>query len=109
MATTKTMIVRWNGTAWRHVVSPSPAGDSLLTAVAATSARNAWAVGYTRGSGKTLIERWQGTAWRRVPSPTPGQFSELTGVAVTSARNAWAVGSDLNNGILQHWNGSRWK
>jgi hypothetical protein len=109
MATTKTMILRWNGTAWRHMTSPSPAGNSLLTAVTATSARNAWAAGYTRGSGKTLIERWNGTAWRQVASPTPGQFSELAGVAASSARNAWAVGSDLNGVILQHWNGTRWK
>jgi hypothetical protein len=109
MATTKTMIVRWNGTAWKHVASPSPAGNSLLTAVTATSARNAWAVGYTRNSDKTLIVRWNGTAWRQVPSPTPGQFSELAGVAATSARNAWAVGSDLSGVILQHWNGTAWK
>jgi hypothetical protein len=34
------------------------------SSVAATSASNAWAVGYT--NGKTLIERWNGTAWKRV-------------------------------------------
>jgi hypothetical protein len=109
MATTSTMIVRWNGTTWKDVASPSPAGNSVLTAVAATSARNAWAVGYTRGSGKTLIAHWDGAAWRRVPSPTPGQFSQLLGVAATSRRNAWAAGADLNAAIVQHWNGSTWK
>src|SRR5215472_4972187 len=100
MATTKTMTVRWNGTAWKQVPSPSPAGDSVLTAVAATSTGNAWAVGYTRKSGKTLIERWNGTAWKQVPSPTPGPLSQLLGVAATSARNAWAAGSDLSGLIL---------
>jgi hypothetical protein len=109
MATTKTMIVRWNGSAWKYVASPSPAGNSVLTAVAATSASNAWAVGYTRNSNKTLILRWNGTVWKQVPSPTPGRFSELLGVAATSASNAWAVGSDLNGLILQHWNGTAWK
>ncbi len=106
MATTQTMMVRWNGTAWKYVASPSPAGNSVLTAVAATSASNAWAVGYTRNSDKTLILHWDGTAWTHVPSPTPGQ---LLGVAVTSTRNAWAVGWDLKGLILQHWNGTVWK
>ncbi len=108
-ATTKTMTVRWNGTAWKYVTSPSPAGNSVLTAVAATSARRAWAVGYTRDSNATLIVRWNGTAWKQVPSPTPGQFSQLAAVAATSARNAWAAGSDLSGLILQHWNGTAWK
>jgi hypothetical protein len=108
-ATTHTMIVHWNGTRWRHVASPSPAGDSLLTAVAATTARNAWAVGYTRTSEKTLILHWNGTSWKQVPSPSPGQFSQLLGVAATSARHAWAVGSDLTGLILQRWNGTVWK
>ena len=40
----------------------------FLNGVAATSARNVWAVGGTNG-GKTLIVHWNGSAWRRVPSP----------------------------------------
>jgi len=109
MATTRTMIAHWNGTAWAHVASPSPASNSVLAAVTATSTGNAWAVGYTRNSYRTLIERWNGTAWKQVPSPTPGQFSQLVGVAATSASNAWAVGSDLGGTILQRWNGTVWK
>jgi len=109
MATTRTMIVHWNGTAWKYVASPSPASNSVLAAVTATSASNTWAVGYTRNRYRTLIERWNGTAWKQVPSPTPGQFSQLVGVAATSASNAWAVGSDLGTTIVQHWNGTIWK
>ena len=41
----KALILRWNGTAWKQVPSPAPAG-SRLSGVAATSASNAWAVGY---------------------------------------------------------------
>jgi hypothetical protein len=103
------MTMHWNGSAWKYVASPSPAPDSVLTAVAATSAGNAWTVGYTRTSFKTLIEHWNGTAWKKVPSPTPGQLSQLLGVAATSASNAWAVGSDENHLILQHWNGTSWR
>jgi hypothetical protein len=103
------MIVRWNGTSWKRVSSPSPAPDSVLTAVAATSTGNAWAVGYTRESFKTLIVRWNGTAWKKVPSPTHGSLSELAGVAATSSRNAWAVGDNESALILLHWNGTAWK
>jgi hypothetical protein len=110
MAATSTMIVHWNGTVWKYVSSPSPSGNSVLTAVAATSTQNAWAVGYTRVSGKTLILRWNGTAWKQVPSPTPGSGSELRAVAATSTHNAWAVGDDdFLKLILQHWNGTAWK
>ena len=42
----KTLVVHWNGTAWKQVPSPAPA-DSSLSGVAATSASNAWAVGCT--------------------------------------------------------------
>jgi len=78
--------------------------------VTATSTRNAWAVGYTRGVNfKTLIERWNGTAWKQVQSTTPGPLSQLRAVAATSTRNAWTVGDDENGLILQHWNGTAWK
>jgi hypothetical protein len=58
-----TLIARWNGTGWRRVPSPSPAGGAALAGVAAVSASSAWAVGDV-GTGKTLIERWNGTAWK---------------------------------------------
>lgn len=38
-------------------------GGDLL-GVAATSATNVWAVGYTDGGGKTLIVHWNGTSWK---------------------------------------------
>lgn len=64
----KTLILRWNGHAWKHVTSPSPGTDSVLNAVRATSATNAWAVGSTVVSGavNTLILRWNGRIWTRV-------------------------------------------
>ena len=61
----KTMIVRWNGTAWTQVPSPSPAPSPELVGVTATSATNAWAVGQTGTAGriKTLILHWNGKSW----------------------------------------------
>jgi hypothetical protein len=107
----KPLIVRWNGTAWKQVPSPAPAG-SVLTGVAAISATRAWAVGQT-GTGKALIERWNGTAWAQVPSPAAGTFSGLYGVAAVSATSAWAVGLTGNSGgdktLILRWNGSAWK
>jgi hypothetical protein len=117
----QTLIVHWNGSSWKQVASPNPGGpstDNILTGVAATSATNAWAVGYyfTETDGeRTLIEHWNGTVWRQVRSPNPPSGSpSLSGVAATSARNAWAVGS-YNGGhgadltLIARWNGTAWR
>jgi hypothetical protein len=115
----QTLVLHWNGTAWKQVASPNPAGFNELRSVAATSRSNAWAVGFyfiTGGKQKTLIEHWNGTAWRRVASPNPSpdsSFQALIGVTATSSANAWAVGG-YNNGtasqtLIAHWNGAAWK
>jgi hypothetical protein len=70
--------------------------------VAATSGRNAWAVG-SYGSGpstRVLIEHWNGTTWQQVPSPDNAGTSSLYGVAATSATNPWAVGQTSTGKIL---------
>jgi hypothetical protein len=114
----KTLILRWNGTAWRRVPSPNAATPgSWLGAVAVASARKAWAVGCACNGQrlKTLIERWNGKRWRIVPNPSPATSdSVLYGVAVTSARSAWAVGctrctGDKPETLILQWNGTRWK
>lgn len=102
---------------WVVVHSPSR-GSSSLNSVAATSARNAWAVGsYDTGSGsRTLIEHWNGTTWRIVPSPNPasgGPTNALTAVVALSATNAWAIGfyekpTTSFRTLVLHWNGSHW-
>ncbi len=88
--------------------SPRFTVNGDLYGVAATSARNAWAVGMT-GGGNALILHWNGKSWRRVASPGPAGVT-LRAVAATSARNAWAVG-DLASGkpLILHWNGRAWK
>jgi hypothetical protein len=48
------------------VASPNPgAAGTFLDGVAATSADNAWAVGYTgtEPNAKTLILHWNGKTW----------------------------------------------
>jgi hypothetical protein len=109
------LILHWNGTTWKRVPSPNPPGAhfGLLTGVAATSPRNAWAVGYwqpSAGNGllRTLIMHWNGTTWKRLASPNPPGNDSLGGVAAISGRNAWAVGSHDNNTLVLHWNGTVW-
>jgi hypothetical protein len=116
----RTLILHWNGTRWQRVGSPFPgyrSADSGLYGVAATSGKNAWAVGGEISSTgqATLILHWNGTRWQRVPGPSPGaQGNELTAVAAVSATDAWAVG-DSDNGqdnsrtLIEHWNGKAWK
>ena len=89
--------------------SPRPASfttSGRLLAVAATSARNAWAVGLD--GGQTLIVHWNGRAWTQVLN-SHGGF--LLGVTATSARNAWAVGGTdwfRPQTVIEHWNGKTW-
>jgi len=75
----RTLIEHWNGTSWKTQTSPNAApGNSdrnVLNGVTATSATNAWAVGwsYVWGSGhrKPLIEHWNGSSWRLQSAAIP--------------------------------------
>jgi hypothetical protein len=116
---TQTLARHWNGKTWTHVYTPTPDGSAWFNGVAATSATNAWAVGYIgggpgeQGNSTPIIERWNGKAWKlqyfRLPT-NPGQFSA---VAATGRDNAWAVGSTgvegPNGALIEHWNGHWWR
>ncbi len=101
----------WNGSAWSIVATPTLGVSSALLAVSASTATDAWAVGFSilgRHDDGTLIEHWNGTAWSVNSSlVVTGFVAELTGVADLSPTNAWAVGTG-NGAILEHWNGSAW-
>ncbi|HEX5876862.1 MAG TPA: hypothetical protein VF468_00795 [Actinomycetota bacterium] len=105
------LIQRWNGTSWTIVSSPRPAVDSELRDVDASSASNAWAVGFTSGaSSAALLQRWNGTSWRTVPGPSGSGI--LLGVKTLSASDAWVVGSRSTVGsfdsMAARWNGTSW-
>lgn len=104
---------------WQVVPSPDlGAGDAILYAVAASSAKDAWAVGYShppKAGRRTLIEHWDGKTWSIANGADLhiGQYDsvELDGVTAISAKDAWAVGSrDFGSGapIIEHWNGQSW-
>jgi len=110
----KLLILRWNGVVWRRVARLRPASDGwILSGVAASSGRSAWAVGDNGLGGQTLTLRWNGITWKRVPSPSPGILPELNGVAAVAGK-AWAVGRYETSGLalktlILHWTGTAWK
>jgi hypothetical protein len=120
-AVDQTLIEHWDGSAWKQVASPDPGGpghDNYLTAVSATSASDAWAVGeYSNGTvDRTLIEHWDGTTWAQVTSPNAGgptDSNDLFGVAASSPSAAWAVGASgtgrVTRTLIERWDGSSWK
>ena len=116
--TTYNLIEHWNGTSWSIVASPNPGAGNSLSAIAAVSAKNIWAVGYYNTSNstvsQTLIEHWNGTRWNIVASPNLGSsYNFLSGVAAVSASNIWAVGSyttssTVSQTLIEQWNGTSW-
>src|SRR4051812_20260516 len=89
----------WNGTSWSVVSSPNVGYyvNNELRSVAAESANDVWAVGYTDNG--TLIEHWNGTSWLVVSSPNVGMYENyLYGIGGASGNSMWAVG--------EYWNGS---
>ena len=92
-----TLIEHWDGTSWKVVPSPSLGTASSLTAVAARSAGDVWAVGSYLPAGttvhQTLTEHWDGTSWTVQPSPTQAGASLFTGASASpGASIVWAVG-----------------
>jgi hypothetical protein len=122
LAAPRTLVERWNGTRWSTVASPNATQFyNELYGVSASSATDAWAVGYanTRPEvngwpSKTVALHWNGTAWSLATTPNPAsQTNLLHAVKVFSPTNAWAVGyyytSQADSGALVlHWNGTTW-
>ena len=62
---------------WSVVPSPNGSSTSNLSAVAAVSANDIWAVGSSgnqMSGAQTLIEHWNGLSWSVVTSPNPGSI-----------------------------------
>jgi hypothetical protein len=106
----------WDGTSWRIVPTPNPAGaaGSGLNGVSCTSPSACFAVGASVDSSGnsvgTLTERWNGTRWSIQPTPTsnsPGAF--LNAVSCTSPNACTAVGNSSAEVVMaERWNGKSW-
>ena len=104
---------------WHPVSSPNASQDLTITlsAVAAVSAKNVWAVGSAGqelSDEKAVIEHWDGRQWQVIPGVRETGPSRLTAVAAKSAQDIWAVGSLLNSTggdapLVEHWDGARWR
>ena len=113
----RTLIQHWDGTRWSIVPSPSPDNQiNELRGVAALSATDAWAVGYSSGIQSeanidTLILHWDGATWSEVPSPNVAlnAANQLFGIGAISARDIWAVGSAGGGALAMHWDGTAWR
>ncbi|MGB8345059.1 MAG: hypothetical protein WCD86_09250, partial [Ktedonobacteraceae bacterium] len=102
-----------------HIVPGSNAGpQNELTAIAALSGKDVWAVGDYHAPApslsKTLTEHWNGTRWRVVSSPNVGVADHLYGVAMVASDDVWAVGNSFNSHdvgftLILHWNGTNWR
>ena len=99
------LVLHWNGTRWKAVSSPDPAGPghrSFLSGVVAPSPTGVWAVGSavrhgTRWVQHALAEHWDGTSWQIVPTTD----NPLTGVSGLSANDVWAAGG-MTGGDVAH-------
>jgi hypothetical protein len=110
-------IMHWNGRRWGQVASPDIGMSYALSAVAATSARDVFAVGSApEHSSSALLLHWNGRSWTcaraaQIHLPKlPELF--LNAVSASSADNAWAVGSyfvSAYRALALHWNGHTWQ
>lgn len=64
----RSLIMRWQGRAWRRVPSPPRVANQKITSVFAESADDVWAVGYsgqgTRRQPRAFILHWNGVSWQ---------------------------------------------
>jgi hypothetical protein len=99
----------WDGSTWSLLTTPALTAAASLAAVSASSATDAWAVGWTGGyTHVALTEHWNGSAWSRVTGPgSSAKLFALRGVADLSPASAYAVGSDP--GVAYHWDGTAWR
>lgn len=119
----QTLIEHWDGSLWSVVSSPNPSnlsGQVSLASIAAISANDIWAVGYSQisnGDFQTLVEHWDGTQWSIIASPDVGGSGAnyLFGVAAVASNNVWAVGQyytspggGVRQTLVEHWDRTQW-
>lgn len=110
----------WDGSAWTIVPNPAEnLNGTALSAVAAASSDDVWAVGYQTAAGSTtaapLAEHWDGTQLQSVALPPPAAGvtgSGLSAVAV-SGHQVWAMGYQVIGSsfypLIDHFDGTSWQ
>ncbi len=122
----RTLVLRWNGTSWRIVDSPSPLHPSAtfdvpidhLNDVIAVSPGNLWTAGDMSYEGadedrRTFILRRQAPTWQTSFLPQQGFEDTLESISALSPRDIWTVGwttgpTGTVDPLTFHWNGQAW-
>src|SRR5262249_10325510 len=68
--TNHTLVLRWDGSAWAQLPSPSPSTYDVLHRVAVVGPSDAWAAGSQNTLDNTLIERYSPDCGTSTPLPT---------------------------------------
>jgi len=101
----RTLIEHYNGTVWRTAASPNVGtGDNVLTGVAAISANNVWAAGYSPLGA--LILHYNGAGWYHVSAPTACKLNAVTAI---TTNDVWAVGVMAYRSCTEHFDGTSWR
>ena len=114
----QTLIEHWDGTAWSVVPSPNPgAHNNWLFGIAATSANNAWAVGWKASTSiqQPLFLHWNGSEWTEADTTIARPRVVLLGISALSASDIWAVGVSCESALCNrritvalHYDGTSW-
>jgi hypothetical protein len=110
------LVRHWDGLEWTALDLGT---GYVLTAVAATSADDVWAVGHGFPHGGAVAgpvaAHWDGTSWTRVPVPGPPR-GRLLAVSATAPDDVWAVGGTgpagrrgVNGPLVLHFDGTAWR
>lgn len=118
------LIMHWNGKAWSRSsikLNPDSQSESVLTGVAVTAAKTAWAVGYTsQGIPSAVLAHWNGSRWNTTDTSFPfktGIQRSLNGAAAGPHGTAFAVGSGAKGPgfggpsipLSMRWTGKAWQ
>ncbi len=124
------VVEHWNGRAWQASRAPclSQCTSSVLNAVVALSATDAWAVGEANippepngYPSRPLVEHWNGTQWALVPGGEGLSGDTIPNYALSNAgvldsivalsdTDVWVVGLDAGYyPHIAHWNGESWQ
>lgn len=93
-----------------HVVASPNSGaqSNELSAVAAVTPGDAWAVGHYFDNNEhqhQLIEHWDGAQWSILSTPQNiSGASDLQSVAALTPADVWVLGGSS----IEHWNGTQW-
>jgi hypothetical protein len=112
-----TLIMRWDGTRWRIMRSPNPAGinqPNYLFAIAAESPSSLWAVGMIglfpdeeplilHRTGQASVQGWKVVPNDCASAQTQG-YNDLQAIFVVAPNDIWAAG----DAALCHWDGQAW-